>query len=184
MNPPQKSSLNENKWKVLELEDEVEKDLSRTVNAVDLPRKVSPDKTYPGLILDGASGVGKTQQAFTMLRNGERLVYQLLARPADREQPIYTAMRRFGNILGSPSGLGSTSVRLDLVELAVNEVMEEAKEIEKKTTQQLPTHSSLRLFRHLRRKPCNKTVHWSAHGLPHQLHSPIPRRQVVASEAI
>jgi hypothetical protein len=68
------------------------------VEAVQLPEKVSSmDETYPWLILDGASGVGKTQQAFAMLTstNNEqplRLVYQLLVPESDTEQPTYREM--------------------------------------------------------------------------------------------
>jgi hypothetical protein len=47
---------------------EVIKYLSRDVEAVKLPQKVLEEQTYPWLILDGASGVGKTQQAFPCLR--------------------------------------------------------------------------------------------------------------------
>jgi hypothetical protein len=83
---------------------EVVKYLSRDVEAVELPEKVSSKETYPGLILDGASGVGKTQQAFSMLKSMDppmlksmdpplRLVYQLLVPERGIEQQIYAEMR-------------------------------------------------------------------------------------------
>jgi hypothetical protein len=89
-------------WRRLDLDldlkesPEVLKYLSRDVVAVQLPEKVSSRETYPWLILDGASGVGKTQQAFAMLKSTDpplRLVYQLLVPESDTEQPIYKEMR-------------------------------------------------------------------------------------------
>jgi len=49
--------------------------LSLNVEAVELPNRFGRDKTFPPLILDGASGVGKTQQAFALLRSGKTLIY-------------------------------------------------------------------------------------------------------------
>jgi hypothetical protein len=56
----------ETEWKDLDLGEclEVIKYLGQDVDAVTLPEKVSQDPIYPDLILDGASGVGKTQQAY------------------------------------------------------------------------------------------------------------------------
>jgi hypothetical protein len=53
---------------------------------------------FPWLILDGASGAGKTQQVFAMLKNGERLAYQLLVPEMENEQKIYAEMRSLNEV--------------------------------------------------------------------------------------
>jgi hypothetical protein len=93
-------------WEALDLQEspEVRKYLSRDVKAVQLLEKVLRDKMYPGLILDGASGVGKTQQVFAMLKNKKPslcLVYQLLIPQMGTEQPIYKEMRRLNAVVSN-----------------------------------------------------------------------------------
>ncbi len=72
--------------------------LSRNVKAIPLPELFhEDDHTYAPLILDGASGVGKTQQAFALLKTEKcQLIYLNLA--SDRvtldSQPIYQEMRK------------------------------------------------------------------------------------------
>jgi len=49
--------------------------LSRNVKAVPLPKIFKNRETFAPLILDGASGVGKTQQAFALLQCQYKLIY-------------------------------------------------------------------------------------------------------------
>jgi hypothetical protein len=81
--------------------------IEKNVKAVVLPEKCKDgeggedeeeeESTYPALVLDGASGTGKTQQAFALLKNGERVVYLLMADAplGTNDQKIYKAMREF-----------------------------------------------------------------------------------------
>ena len=96
----------------------VQKYLNREVAAVKLPEKVKNDKTYPGLILDGASGVGKTQQAFALLNDGkQKLVYLLLVdKGPETRQVVYQEMIEITLMTGF----------LDLVEAARTAVIEKA----------------------------------------------------------
>ena len=84
----------------------ISKYLEPEVEPVTLPERDPIQKfyhkgteTYPPLILDGASGVGKTQQAFALLKGGQKqeaqqLVYFNLATSsqASDTQDIYRAM--------------------------------------------------------------------------------------------
>lgn len=80
--------------------------LNVDVDAVELPalnpyqrQDVAAKLTYPPLIIDGASGTGKTQQVFAMLKKTENqgLVYMLLSDTTDRnEQHIYREMDVIG----------------------------------------------------------------------------------------
>lgn len=74
----------------LALYPEVQKYIGRDVVAVELPPRRKEDDTYPPFILDGASGVGKTQQAFSLLKKHKSMVYVVLA--ASAEQNIYNDM--------------------------------------------------------------------------------------------
>ncbi|KAL7573636.1 hypothetical protein ACA910_008766 [Epithemia clementina (nom. ined.)] len=65
---------------------EIERYLAPHVQALQLPVMFNQDETYPALVLDGASGVGKTQQAFALLKaqtgkeaNQDKLVYLLMS---------------------------------------------------------------------------------------------------------
>jgi len=71
--------------------------LSRNVKAVPLPDIFGEDGTFPPLILDGASGVGKTQQAFALLRSIKecKLIYLNLAEINDNSQRIYKEMYKY-----------------------------------------------------------------------------------------
>lgn len=61
--------------------------LSHNVDAVPVPDIGHEDTTYPPhIILDGASGVGKTQQAFALMKSGGKVVYILLC---SADQKIY-----------------------------------------------------------------------------------------------
>ncbi|KAL7580537.1 hypothetical protein ACA910_003665 [Epithemia clementina (nom. ined.)] len=80
---------------------EIDKYLEPHVEAVQLPVMFNQDETYPALILDGASGVGKTQQAFALLKdysgkeaNQDKLVYLLMsdALADENVQRIYKEM--------------------------------------------------------------------------------------------
>jgi len=42
--------------------------LSRNIGAIPLPELFDDEETFAPLVLDGASGIGKTQQAFALLR--------------------------------------------------------------------------------------------------------------------
>lgn len=48
--------------------------LSRNVDALQIPAKLPNEDDFPPFILDGASGVGKTQQAFALLKKEKHLV--------------------------------------------------------------------------------------------------------------
>lgn len=70
----------------------VQEYLGRDVAAVEIPRgcrKPDGNMDYPPFILDGASGVGKTQQAFALLKQHGNLFYVVLAKS---NQPIYKSM--------------------------------------------------------------------------------------------
>jgi hypothetical protein len=94
------------KWESVDVRDEVRKHLGRDVGAVKLPQKVLEEQTYPWLIIDGASGVGKTQQAFAMLKSTEQpyLVYQLLIPERGTEQPIHSQMRTLNYRISAEMG--------------------------------------------------------------------------------
>lgn len=69
--------------------------------AIDLPPIHPDDHSYPFTILDGASGVGKTQQAFSLLRAGYSVSYYInLSRPSgfQSSQPIYIEMNDISEI--------------------------------------------------------------------------------------
>jgi len=68
--------------------------LSRNVKAIPLPELFNEvDETYAPLILDGASGVGKTQQAFALLKTEKcQLIYLNLASVSEKSQKIYREM--------------------------------------------------------------------------------------------
>jgi len=70
---------------------EVKRYLECDVNAVDIPL----DDDYPPFIIDGASGVGKTQQAFALLKTHKSLNYVNLA---NNNQLIYRQMASICNI--------------------------------------------------------------------------------------
>jgi len=78
----------------------IEKYIETQVEAVSLPEKYlngeEEEETFPALVLDGASGTGKTQQAFALLKTGVKVVYLLMtdSPPGGVEQNIYTAMRK------------------------------------------------------------------------------------------
>ena len=84
--------------------------------------------SYPPLILDGASGVGKTQQAFALLkvRSEEKtktryqLVYLCLAGPNDR-QAIYTAMTQLFGFNGY-GGYKSYETLVKFIDAVVNQM--------------------------------------------------------------
>jgi len=71
---------------------QIDEYLSRKVKAVPLPTMCNRDETFAPLILDGASGVGKTQQAFALLRDGSKLIYLNLSDVMDAAQKIYFEM--------------------------------------------------------------------------------------------
>jgi len=73
---------------------EIDLYLSRHVKAVSLPEIFCQDCSYAPLILDGASGVGKTQQAFDLLRSSKdcKLIYLNLSKIRFDSQPIYKEM--------------------------------------------------------------------------------------------
>lgn len=96
--PTKTVKLEEPIYEAIDLEsigyETIQEYLEREVEAVKLPDKVGKDTTYPGLILDGSSGVGKTQQVFALLKSKLTVVYRLLTtRPVSGEQPIYMEMR-------------------------------------------------------------------------------------------
>jgi len=69
----------------------------RDVDPIEIPGRYtvnnSKDHQTPPIILDGASGVGKTQQAFALLKDQGRIVYVILAPKANDEQDIYRTLR-------------------------------------------------------------------------------------------
>lgn len=78
---------------------EIIKYLTPDVTPVTLPENDKVEKgripaTFPPLILDGASGIGKTQQAFALLKANHKLVYLNLAEANSRQplQYIYNEM--------------------------------------------------------------------------------------------
>jgi len=81
-------------------------EVAKTMTAVKLPEKQEHgriNKTYPPFILDAASGVGKTQQAFALLhKNSRGLVYCHNQPIGNRAQEIYREMNSrldLGNFL-------------------------------------------------------------------------------------
>jgi hypothetical protein len=50
------------------------------------------DQGNPGLILDGASAVGKTHQVFEWLKSGQPLAYLLLVKSDQRERRAHTGV--------------------------------------------------------------------------------------------
>jgi len=64
--------------------------LSLHVKAIDLPDEYRLG--FPPLILDGASGVGKTQQAFALLKDKKKLIYLNLLAGSTLNQQIYVEM--------------------------------------------------------------------------------------------
>ena len=79
----------------------IAKYLGKDVKVVLLPKKYhsrnrTEENTYPPLVLDGASGTGKTQQAFALLKSGKQVVYLVMANPprGKKEQGIYNKMRK------------------------------------------------------------------------------------------
>lgn len=73
----------------------VQRYLKVQVSAVELPEKVEKEKTYPFLILDGSSGVGKTQAFFPLLKDPsvQGVVFLLLVGSKRGEQAVYNEMR-------------------------------------------------------------------------------------------
>ena len=62
------------------------------MKTVELPAK--HDGAYPPLILDGASGVGKTQQGFALLKEEQSLIFVVLD---DSSQTVYKEMNGICN---------------------------------------------------------------------------------------
>jgi hypothetical protein len=163
-------------WKSLNLQqrcDEVRKYLGRDVKAVQLPEKVSQDPTYPWLIIDGssASGVGKIQQAFALLKSTDeplRLVYQLLSRqPWDgNDQEIYREMRVWNRRLsGAPDFLALVDEAIEYAKERANSTRSDPFSVGFLSTEaefafQQDDSGLCRLMVHfarcmLRRKPCS-----------------------------
>ncbi|KAL7580554.1 hypothetical protein ACA910_003679 [Epithemia clementina (nom. ined.)] len=101
---------------------EIERYLAPYVQAVQLPVMFNQDETYPALILDGASGVGKTQQAFALLKaqtgkeaNQDKLVYLLMSdlSAAESSQRIYKEMDFETDMLYTKNALDEAIVDLD-----------------------------------------------------------------------
>jgi len=72
--------------------------LTKDVDAVDLPELFRAETTFAPLIIDGASGVGKTQQAFALLRSKETLIYLNLSDIRTYSQQIYWEMEKISTL--------------------------------------------------------------------------------------
>jgi len=88
--------------------------LSRNVAAIPLPELFDDDETFAPLVLDGASGIGKTQQALALLRAEAKLVYLNLHDASMFTQQIYSEMKRYASVAGA----------IDLVNDAIKSVKE------------------------------------------------------------
>ncbi|KAL7573625.1 hypothetical protein ACA910_008756 [Epithemia clementina (nom. ined.)] len=101
---------------------EIERYLAPHVQALQLPVMFNQDETYPALVLDGASGVGKTQQAFALLKdktgkeaNQDKLVYLLMSDALADEyvQRIYKEMDLETDMFNTKNALDGAIVYLD-----------------------------------------------------------------------
>ena len=99
--------------------DEIQKYLKPDVEPVTLPNRDEVEQeiledgtlaSYPPLILDGASGIGKTQQAFALLKapDRHRLIYLILAPTKQNSQKIYQQMEEL-------TGMGNVTDQIDKV---------------------------------------------------------------------
>ncbi len=63
--------------------------LTKDVDAIELPELFHKETIFPPLIINGASGVGKTQQAFALSQSNETLIYLNHSNIWMYSQPIY-----------------------------------------------------------------------------------------------
>ena len=89
----------------LSLLGEVARYLNCNAKAIDLPPKHSEDSDFPFTILDRASGVGKTQQAFAFLRKGYNVSYINLSETSGTPQLIYAEMKKIAKRAGQTNYL-------------------------------------------------------------------------------
>jgi len=79
--------------------------LACNAQTIDLPGLHPEDSSYPFCILDGASGVGKTQQAIALLLAGHSLSYVNMGRVSTNSQQIYRDMEEIAKEAGHSSYL-------------------------------------------------------------------------------
>lgn len=85
------------KWELIA----VEAYLGCRAKPIPLTEKQGKDDTYPITILDGASGVGKTQQAFALMKAGYSVSYLTLCPINESSQDIYREMHKIAGKVGN-----------------------------------------------------------------------------------